>query len=697
MKRTLLLLVSTLFIVTLNAQSPSAEHALSVMPKVTNDIAVKAEINLVGGAILGPVKEKRLRASDCTIGEVIGETTYDLQTNSSTGNRLLPASATQHYHVWTGSDELTTSWTDRGTFYNFSTAGTWGTAPTTREETLRTGWPTLVHVTSGEVLFSHDFSGYGYTVMNKRSTVGSGSWTEDKTKLKGIWPRAISPDPSGDIIHVINTNYENGSSNNYLMYHRSMDGGVTFDIADSVLPGIDSITGGYAVMVADAYALDALGATVAIASGSTINDWAVWKSTDTGNTWTRTRILDFPIDNFKGNQLTDTNMDSNVDTLLATGSDIAVLIDNTGKVHAWAGAMRMMDTDASPGSGWSFFPGTGGLFYWNEDMGADSFQTIALTDDIDSDGTLGGIGRDVTGSYGTGLVSIPTASIDATSGAIYITFMNAVEYSDVIEDPTDAAAQSFRDIYGMYTTNGGTTWNGPFNLTRTACNWEENSYPQSYRYTTGSEIVLAWQTDEEPGISVGTNADHSVTTNEIMFKKIPYTDFATYMPVADFSCVTNPSNGFTIFTNNSCQTDCTPGSWTWDFDDGTPDSDLREPTHTFAEGTYNVCLTVTNRYGSDMHCKTVTVTGIDELTYNKDIKVYPNPSSGHLSLESEIDLINAEISVTNVIGEVVLQHWGADIYAGQEIALDLSEMTTGTYLVHIRADNAVRTMQIFLQ
>ena len=700
MKRLLLGVALLGFCYMASAQSPSVKQAETIIPKVNADITlIKKPTMTVGGAIVGPVKEKRERASDCNIGEVIGETTYDLQTNSATSNRLLPSLlGGDLYTAWTGSTELTTTWTDRGGFYNTAPGGTWGTAPTSREETIRTGWPALVHISSGEIMFSHDPSAFGYTVMNKRSTKGSGSWTEDKTALNGIWPRAVTGDPTSNIVHVITSDYQNMLGNNYMMYHRSLDGGTTFDITDSVLVGIDSITGGYRIMGGDAYAIDARGGKVAIAAGNTINDWAVWTSNDTGNTWTRTRVLDFPIDNFKGEQITDTNGDMSVDTLLTTAADHCILIDNGGKVHAWVGAMRIMDTDPAVGSGWNFFPGTGGLFYWNEDMGPDSFQTIAITDDVDGDGTLGGIGRDVTGSYGIGLVGVPTASVDPTSGSIYVTFMGTVEYSDVIEDPTDASAQSFRDIYGMYTTNGGMTWTGPFNLTRTACNWEENAFPMSFRYTTGTGVMLQWMTDEEPGVSVGTNADHSVTTNEIIYKEIPYTDFATYNPVADFTCVTNPDNGFTIFTNKSCQTDCAPGSWTWDFDDGTPDSDLREPTHTFALGTYNVCLTVTNRYGSDMFCKMVTVTGIEELNLDGFVNFFPNPTQDILNIEiSNREVLNADVVVYNAIGQEMVTMSDIDITSANTVKVDMSELDGGVYFVQISNENGQFTKAVTLQ
>lgn len=50
-------------------------------------------------------------------------------------------------------------------------------------------------------------------------------------------------------------------------------------------------------------------------------------------------------------------------------------------------------------------------------------------------------------------------------------------------------------------------------------------------------------------------------------------------------------------------------AWSWDFGDGTPNSNLQNPTHIYsAPGTYTVCQIVTSPCGSDTLCNMVTIT-----------------------------------------------------------------------------------------
>lgn len=51
-----------------------------------------------------------------------------------------------------------------------------------------------------------------------------------------------------------------------------------------------------------------------------------------------------------------------------------------------------------------------------------------------------------------------------------------------------------------------------------------------------------------------------------------------------------------------------PATWEWDFGDGSPRSTDTSALHLYEKpGKYRVCLTVTNRYGSDTHCREVYV------------------------------------------------------------------------------------------
>ncbi len=83
--------------------------------------------------------------------------------------------------------------------------------------------------------------------------------------------------------------------------------------------------------------------------------------------------------------------------------------------------------------------------------------------------------------------------------------------------------------------------------------------------------------------------------------------------------------GLTVaFTNQSFQ----GTSYFWDFGDGNT-STLEHPTHTYAPGVYNACLTVSDGCFSDVSCQTITVigTGIAQNNQREGISIFPNPFS----------------------------------------------------------------------
>ncbi len=78
---------------------------------------------------------------------------------------------------------------------------------------------------------------------------------------------------------------------------------------------------------------------------------------------------------------------------------------------------------------------------------------------------------------------------------------------------------------------------------------------------------------------------------------------ATDAPIADFS-YENEEGGTIEFKDESNNV---PDTWLWDFGDGNT-STLQNPTHTYMEdGSYTVCLTVTNVFGTNMTCEMINV------------------------------------------------------------------------------------------
>ncbi|MFN8303443.1 MAG: PKD domain-containing protein [Saprospiraceae bacterium] len=140
-----------------------------------------------------------------------------------------------------------------------------------------------------------------------------------------------------------------------------------------------------------------------------------------------------------------------------------------------------------------------------------------------------------------------------------------------------------------------------------------------------------------------------------------------------------------------------PTLWQWDFGDpasgAANNSAERNPAHTFsAPGAYEVCLTVSNAYGSDTKCKTVWVlaTGAGEPKEDVEaVRVYPNPTTG-LVFFTNVEA-GAIAEVYNQLGQLQLRQNLTDA------RLDLGLLPNGVYVVRlIREGQAPVTRSVVL-
>ncbi|MDX1911073.1 MAG: PKD domain-containing protein [Saprospiraceae bacterium] len=106
------------------------------------------------------------------------------------------------------------------------------------------------------------------------------------------------------------------------------------------------------------------------------------------------------------------------------------------------------------------------------------------------------------------------------------------------------------------------------------------------------------------------------------------------LPLAGFRPEASDTNSLTwhFWDISSYQ----PTQWHWDFGDGSAASQEISPTHQFpAPGLYTVCLTVSNAYGADSHCKVVEVKTVgagEAITQPAGYQIYPNPTATSFTL-----------------------------------------------------------------
>ena len=129
-----------------------------------------------------------------------------------------------------------------------------------------------------------------------------------------------------------------------------------------------------------------------------------------------------------------------------------------------------------------------------------------------------------------------------------------------------------------------------------------------------------------------------------------------------------------------------PETWSWDFGDGSARSSERHPRHTYAlNGTYTVCLTVSNEIDSHTTCRTLTIgpssTGDAGTGVTAAITLYPNPVEDLLLVTlGEYIPESGVITIYDISGRQVAEH----VVRYGHNTLDLSRLAAGTYLWVLR-------------
>ena len=391
--------------------------------------------------------------------QIIGLTQYDLQTNASIDDRLVGGGDALSAG-WIMSLELT-PFSDRGTGYNFNNGSLWGEQPYERIESVRVGWPSLVHTESGlEVSVTHP--GIDTPLWMASREIGSdGAWAEMEIPSDGpfgnLWPRIAVGGPDGNTLHVIcvSTPVGNGGElyqgqDGAMLYYRSMDAGSTWEQASFPQLDTTSFTG----FDGDTYAIHARDGVVAFAVFNDFMDTFVMISEDNGDNWEYVPVIDFPVDNYMvddglpidGGE--DFDGDGIFQEYLNSDGSGDVHVDQYGQVHVVFGGMYYMDADTTDGTT-SYFPGTNGLEYWNQSFDVDSSLTIAYAYDIDGSGTLDL--EDDIAAYFVSLAGIPSIA-SSDNADLFVT------YSAIREDYT-TGSQNYRHLYVVNSNDNGSTWN----------------------------------------------------------------------------------------------------------------------------------------------------------------------------------------------------------------------------------------------
>jgi len=169
-------------------------------------------------------------------------------------------------------------------------------------------------------------------------------------------------------------------------------------------------------------------------------------------------------------------------------------------------------------------------------------------------------------------------------------------------------------------------------------------------------------------------------------------------PVADFDFVVN---GMSVdFTDESTTNGSAITSRLWNFDNGNLSTN-ETPSNTYnTDGTYNVCLEVTSNDGCKSEkCKEVlieTEIGVNELSGENVIKIYPNPNSGTFNIQlNSISSDDVSIKLFNSLGAIV---YNQSIYVNGEFIqeVNLNSLSAGVYQLSVSTSNESVTKKVLI-
>ncbi|HRX97550.1 MAG TPA: carboxypeptidase regulatory-like domain-containing protein, partial [Bacteroidales bacterium] len=287
------------------------------------------------------------------------------------------------------------------------------------------------------------------------------------------------------------------------------------------------------------------GNNLAFLVGDQWTDLFVMKSTDNGETWSKTVIWEHPYPMFDQNNPVPT------DTFYCADGAHSIAFDNTGKIHIAFGITKAY----AEGAATYYVKETDGVGYWNEDMASFSnnlnalnplggpgsemiqdYNLIGWSQDINGNGTI-----DVFndwGDYYLGMSSMPQLVIDDENQVFLF-------YSSVTEG-YDNGIQNYRHIWARGSGDNGNTWGDFVDLNSDLVYiFSECIFPTCAARTT-DKVHLIFMEDQEPGLAARGDMD-PWGDNSIRFTNILKSDLINLPTTGTLSgTVENQLNGVPI-------------------------------------------------------------------------------------------------------------------------------------------------------
>jgi PKD repeat protein len=164
-------------------------------------------------------------------------------------------------------------------------------------------------------------------------------------------------------------------------------------------------------------------------------------------------------------------------------------------------------------------------------------------------------------------------------------------------------------------------------------------------------------------------------------------------PTGSYTQVENPG-GVVDFTNTSTITGT--ATYAWDFGDGQT-ATTENPSNTYAaNGTYTVCLIVSDSCGIDTTCNAITVStvGIDEQSLIENLSIYPIPTQETMTISNLVSGEDFTLELLNNLGQIVKVIHTEGL---ETVQLNVSNVVDGYYHLRISNETAIGTRAVLIK
>jgi hypothetical protein len=89
-------------------------------------------------------------------------------------------------------------------------------------------------------------------------------------------------------------------------------------------------------------------------------------------------------------------------------------------------------------------------------------------------------------------------------------------------------------------------------------------------------------------------------------------------------------------------------------------------------------------------------TGFDELTDYASVCIYPNPTTGIITISGKDVTGEMEVTVVNLLNKTLYQGTGTTA-RDNEIEIDLNSLNKGIYFIRLRNERIEKTIKVILE